>query len=152
MDYVISVGNFIVYENDGKTPLETYSNRCLSASIGGKGIESNTIPWEGTKYNPWDYKYENENFILDPIRIPKPAPIISQEERNVANIDYLSMMIGVDLPEKSDIKKSRFEKIKSYYSRGLWTRHMVETSVTKKWITPEEFVEMGELYDNSTRI
>lgn len=43
----------------------TYDNRCLSASYSGAGIEVDSIPWEGTEYNPWDYKYENEEFVLD---------------------------------------------------------------------------------------
>ena len=38
-----------------------------------------------------------------PLPIPEPEPIpptpLTQEEKNTANIDYIAMMSGIDLPE-----------------------------------------------------
>lgn len=95
----INVGNFIVGET-------TYSDRCLSASLGGNGILTNTIPWENTEYNPWDYRAEYEEvteeiedeegnvseetrkvytgtFVFDPITLPTetPLPAVTVESR-----------------------------------------------------------------------
>lgn len=62
--YAINVGDFTLGET-------VYENRCLSASFGGSGVSSETIPWEDAAYNPWDYKYEDGQFTLDPIPIPE---------------------------------------------------------------------------------
>lgn len=70
--YSINIGDFTANES-------VYPNRCLSASIGGNGIASDVIPWDGTDYNPWDYKYEDGEFVLDAIvinvvpEIPEPS-------------------------------------------------------------------------------
>ena len=34
---------------------------------------------------------------------------------------------------------SKFEKVKSYYERGLWSVSRVRDAVVKGWITAEEF-------------
>lgn len=42
---------------------------------------------------------------------------------------------------------ARFEKVKGYYDRGLWTVAMVRNAVVKGWITEAEFTEItGEEY------
>lgn len=83
--YTINIGDFIVEEI-------VYENRCLSASFGGEGISTDTIPWEDTEYNPWDFKYENEEFILDIIEIPEPIIEPTEMERLRADVDYLLML------------------------------------------------------------
>lgn len=45
---------------------------------------------------------------------------------------------------------SKYEKVKSYYDRGLWNIIMVRNAVIKEWITPEEFkVITGEEYSSN---
>lgn len=34
--------------------------------------------------------------------VDKTGPVVQAEQRNSANIDYLSMMAGIDLPEEGD--------------------------------------------------
>ena len=42
---------------------------------------------------------------------------------------------------------SKFEKVKSYYERGLWDISRVRSAVVKDWITAEEFFMItGEIY------
>ena len=42
---------------------------------------------------------------------------------------------------------NKFEKIKSYYERGLWDIFRVRNAVVKGWITAEEFFMItGEIY------
>lgn len=42
----------------------------------------------------------------------------------------------------------KFEKVKSYYERGLWNLERVKNAVVKGWITAEEFeIITGELYE-----
>ena len=41
----------------------------------------------------------------------------------------------------------KFDKVKTYYDRGVWTIDMVRSAVAKGWITEEEFTEItGEDY------
>lgn len=41
----------------------------------------------------------------------------------------------------------KYEKVKTYYDRGVWTIDMVRNAVVKGWITEEEFTEItGEEY------
>ena len=35
-----------------------------------------------------------------------------------------------------------FEKVKSYYDSGRWTKEMVYNAVIKGWITEEEYAEI----------
>lgn len=43
---------------------------------------------------------------------------------------------------------SKFEKVKSYYERGLWDIFRVRNAVVKNWITPAEFEEItGAVYE-----
>lgn len=35
---------------------------------------------------------------------------------------------------------SKFNKVKSYYDNGLWTKKMVENAVVKGWITEDEYI------------
>lgn len=37
---------------------------------------------------------------------------------------------------------SRFEKVKAYYDRGLWSEARVKLAVEKGWITEEEYAEI----------
>lgn len=83
--YIINVGDFIV---DGTT----ITARCLSASFGGDGVTSVAIPWEGTEYNPWDYKYEDGEFVLDPITIEEPVEEPTQLDRIEAQALYTALM------------------------------------------------------------
>ena len=41
----------------------------------------------------------------------------------------------------------KFQKVKNYYDKGLWTVNMVRNAVVKDWITAAEFEEItGEKY------
>lgn len=41
----------------------------------------------------------------------------------------------------------KFEKVKSYYDSGLWSKTRVRNAVVKGWITPEEYLLItGEDY------
>lgn len=43
---------------------------------------------------------------------------------------------------------NKFEKVKSYYERGLWDIFRVRNAVVKNWITPAEFEEItGAVYE-----
>lgn len=45
---------------------------------------------------------------------------------------------------------SKYDKVKSYYDKGLWNIVMVRNAVLKEWITSEEFKEItGEDYSVS---
>ena len=42
---------------------------------------------------------------------------------------------------------SKFEKVKSYYDKGLWKKSQVCNAVVKGWITEEQYYEItGEIY------
>lgn len=42
----------------------------------------------------------------------------------------------------------KFDKVKNYYDKGLWTKEMVHNAVTKGWITQEEYEEItGEPFE-----
>ena len=42
---------------------------------------------------------------------------------------------------------SKYQKVKNYYERNLWTIAMVRNAVKKNWITEEQFKEItGEDY------
>lgn len=86
--YLINVGDFAAGET-------VYPNRCLSAaSVGGSGVPSDTIPWEGTDNQPWDYKYEDGVFVLDPIEIVAEEPAPSRLDKLEAQLAYVSLMTG----------------------------------------------------------
>lgn len=36
----------------------------------------------------------------------------------------------------------KFEKVKSYHERRLWTKEQVENAVKKGWITEDEFFDI----------
>lgn len=43
-----------------------------------------------------------------------------------------------------------YEKVKSYYNRGLWNLARVKKAVEKGWITEEEYQEItGQPYDGA---
>ena len=45
------------------------------------------------------------------------------------------------------MKSKNFEKVKSYYDKGLWSKQAVKNAVVKKWITASEYEEItGETY------
>lgn len=45
---------------------------------------------------------------------------------------------------------SKFEKVKDYFDRGLWSISRVRNSVEKDWITLEQFFEItGVEYENT---
>jgi len=42
----------------------------------------------------------------------------------------------------------KYDKVKNYYDKGLWTIDMVRNAVVKGWITEEEFAEItGQPYE-----
>lgn len=42
---------------------------------------------------------------------------------------------------------SKFERVKSYYTKGLWSINQVKNAVVKGWITADEYqVITGEAY------
>ena len=44
--------------------------------------------------------------------------------------------------------KTKFEKVKDFYERGLWDISRVRNAVVKNWITPSEFEEItGTVYE-----
>lgn len=104
----------------------------------------------------------SENGEVDFKDIPSGEYMMQQDKvaaQNAANLDYLSMMTGYDLPMEEqaeaqavsvgDIEgeavynehSARFEKVKGYYDRCLWNRQMVMNAVGK-WITAEEAEEI----------
>lgn len=45
--------------------------------------------------------------------------------------------------------QSKYDKVRSYYERGLWSINRVRDAVVKNWITPEQYKEItGETYNN----
>lgn len=44
----------------------------------------------------------------------------------------------------------KYQKVKNFYDKGLWSISRVRDSVMKEWITPEEFEEItGEVYEET---
>ena len=44
---------------------------------------------------------------------------------------------------KKEVTHSKnYEKVKSYYDRGLWSDYRVREAVAKNWITAEEYKEI----------
>ena len=44
----------------------------------------------------------------------------------------------------------KFNKVKTYYDKGLWNLTMVRNAVVKNWITAEEFEQItGEPYETA---
>lgn len=42
----------------------------------------------------------------------------------------------------------KYEKVKRYYDKGLWTKEMVHNAVIKGWINAEEYeMIVGEPYE-----
>ena len=45
---------------------------------------------------------------------------------------------------------SKFNKVKTYYDKGLWNLTMVRNAVVKNWISAEEFKQItGEPYETA---
>jgi hypothetical protein len=45
---------------------------------------------------------------------------------------------------------SKFNKVKTYYDKGLWNLTMVRNAVVKNWISAEEFEQItGEPYETA---
>jgi uncharacterized XkdX family phage protein len=43
----------------------------------------------------------------------------------------------------------KFEKVKTYYEKGLWSKARVREAVIRGWITEDEYEEItGEVYIN----
>lgn len=40
------------------------------------------------------------------------------------------------------MKSKNYDKVKSYYDKGLWALEQVRQAVVHKWITKDEFVEI----------
>jgi len=44
----------------------------------------------------------------------------------------------------------KFNKVKTYYDKGLWNLTMVRNAVVKNWISAEEFEQItGEPYETA---
>lgn len=42
----------------------------------------------------------------------------------------------------------KYNKVKTYYDKGLWNKEMVRNAVVKQWITESEYEEIvGEPYE-----
>lgn len=110
--YTISIGSLTVGD-------DTFEHRCLSASFGGNGVQTDAIPWENTEYNPWDYRAEydtviatetnvdnegnevqtevekivyNGTFVLEPIPMPTVEEVPTQLDRIEAQVTYTALM------------------------------------------------------------
>ena len=47
----------------------------------------------------------------------------------------------------------KYEKVKRYFDKGLWTKEMVHNAVIKGWITAEEYeMIVGEPYEEQENI
>jgi len=45
-------------------------------------------------------------------------------------------------------KSPKYEMVKSFYDKGLWSKQAVKNAVLKEWITPEEYEEItGEPFE-----
>lgn len=42
------------------------------------------------------------------------------------------------------MKSAKFEKVKDYFERGLWSKAWVKNAVAKGWITESEYEEITE--------
>lgn len=65
-----------------------------------------------------------------------------------ANLDYISMMSGIDIPDESEIMtlesdehSKNFKKVSDYAKESLWNAGMIANAVGK-WITEEEYAEI----------
>lgn len=65
-----------------------------------------------------------------------------------ANLDYISMMSGIDIPGESAIMtlesnghSQNFKKVSDYAKESLWNAGMIANAVGK-WITEEEYAEI----------
>lgn len=65
-----------------------------------------------------------------------------------ANLDYISMMSGIDIPDESAIMtlesnghSKNFKKVSDYAKESLWNAGMISNAVGK-WITEEEYAEI----------
>lgn len=65
-----------------------------------------------------------------------------------ANLDYISMMSGIDIPGESAIMtlesnghSQNFKKVSDYAKESLWNAGMI-TNAVGKWITEEEYAEI----------
>lgn len=46
--------------------------------------------------------------------------------------------------------KTKYQKVKDFYDKELWSISRVRDSVVKEWITPEQFEEItGEVYEET---
>lgn len=102
--------------------------------------------YENLKILPLIQHYEGSTalvpgyyFVLQPI---------TKEEMLYANVDYLSMMTGIDLEEQpvtySRLRAStspRYETVLNYYKSGLWNINRIRLAVGK-WITESEFEDI----------
>lgn len=120
--YTINIGSLTVGD-------DTFEHRCLSASFGGEGVQTDTIPWADTDNNPWDYRAEydtvivtetsvddegnevqtevektvyNGTFVLEPIEMPAVEEVPTQLDRIEAQVTYTAMMTDTILMEEGD--------------------------------------------------
>ena len=55
------------------------------------------------------------------------------------------------IKEENEMEHSKkYETVKNYYKRGLWSIARVRNAVVKEWITAEEFEEItGQPYEEA---
>lgn len=87
--------------------------------------------------NVADYKYVEGKFVHAPLPVVEPEVVPTQLDMIEAQVTYTAMMTDT-LLEVSQM----YEKIKKFYSMGLWTGDMVKTAVDKGLITNEECAEI----------
>lgn len=99
--YIINIGDFSA---DGAT----YTDRCLSASFGGNGVSSEVIPWEGTEYNPWDYRavYEILDFETEVTdSLTEPYTIVDHLKRYTGEFVLEPIMLIETTPEPTQLDR-----------------------------------------------
>ena len=61
------------------------------------------------------------------------------EANNRPEVDYLSMMTGIDIPTDTSDK---VVKVGDYYNVERWTKVMVWDAVDKSWITSSDYEDI----------
>lgn len=114
-----------------KTPLDTAGFEWVDGITADSLDSARSIAESGEQ----KYKFELE-------RKEKCSP-----ERLSANLDYLSMMTGVDIPAITtlNIPSSKSDVVKFYFFHGLWNGEMLQNAVGR-WITEEEKEDILSLW------
>ena len=74
--------------------------------------------------------------------IPLKEQVMEERRKNAALkalLDKNSSVTLIIMKRRNPIMSNKFEKVKSYYERGMWDISRVRNAVVKGWITAEEF-------------